>query len=59
MALYVAWDSLSRFALMQWVLPWARRQSARFEDARKQLTEELGREPTQLELMERLGYQNP
>jgi len=45
--------------MRQWILPTARRNRARMEVARAQLAEELGREPTTVEVMERLGYPTP
>lgn len=44
------------FATIQWARPWARRKRAPSDATKTQLAEELGREPTQLELTEKLGY---
>ncbi len=47
------------FAVLQWGRPWARRKQAVSDPARTQLIEELGRAPTEVELMENLGYSTP
>jgi len=50
---------MTGFATYQWGRPYARRKQAEHEAATVDLRRELGREPTQVEVMERLGYSTP
>ncbi len=59
LALVTVAHATFKFAVLQWLAPWARRHAARAEAAREELAAELGREPTQIEVMERLGYETP
>lgn len=54
-----AGDTLMWFALLHWMRPWATRHRARFEHARQELLAATGREPTEREVMQRLGYEVP
>ncbi len=55
----MAYDTLFRFAVLHWMRPWAARHQARFDQAREELRAETGREPTECEVMQRLGYEMP
>ncbi len=53
----MAADMLFRFALLHWMRPWAARHQARFDHAREELLAATGREPTEREVMQELGYE--
>jgi hypothetical protein len=52
---YIAFNTAALFALRIWVLPRLRRQAEAVERARTELTERLGREPTNDEIVEHLA----
>ncbi len=54
-----AGDMLFRFAVLHWMRPWAARHRARVEHAREELLAATGREPTEREVMQKLGYEVP
>ncbi len=54
-----AYDTLFRFAVLHWMRPWAARHQARFDQAREELLAATGREPTEREVMQKLGYDVP
>jgi len=55
----MAGDMLFRFALLHWMRPWAASQQARFDHAREELRAATGREPTEREVLQELGYEVP
>jgi hypothetical protein len=50
---YVAFNTLLLFAVRVWVLPWVRRIREEWERIREELRLELGREPTDEEVLRR------
>jgi hypothetical protein len=52
---YAGFNALMLFAIRQFVLPWIKRTVEVQERARDELRRELGREPTERELFEKLG----
>lgn len=59
LAVHAGWVMFWWFAAFQWLRPYARRKQAEHAAAENELRTELGREPTQVEVMERLGYSMP
>jgi hypothetical protein len=53
--LYIAWNTAFLFWVRQWVAPMLRRAGERIEGVKAQLRWELGREPTENELRDRLA----
>lgn len=51
---YIAWVTCFQFGLRTYLLPWAER----IAEKREQLTERLGRAPTDDELADHLGYRS-
>ena len=52
---YAAFNTLLAFAIHTWVIPWARRMAAARERAEQELREQLGREPTEDEVLAHFG----
>lgn len=52
---YAAVKTLSGFAIRTWLIPFMKRMAAERERAEKELREQLGREPTEDEILAHLG----
>ena len=56
LAIHTASNAMVMFGMRQWLAPWGRRHTARLDAAREQLAGELGREPTEAEILTHLGF---
>jgi hypothetical protein len=52
---YAAFNTLLLFAAHTWVIPWAKRMAQARERAEQELREQLGREPTEDEVLAHFG----
>jgi hypothetical protein len=52
---YIAWRTATGFALQVWALPYLRRTKQKWAQAEEELRQQLGRKPTEDELLAHLG----